>query len=126
MQQLNDKAKAIYYNRMLQAATQLRDPRSGLTILKFFNALDSTDNHYVPSIIIDEYIKLKPDCVRKISAANTARSVLKGFDASNLFASLTATSPLKNADISVSHTDSNPTSFTAASNAGNSSMDTNQ
>lgn len=123
MQQLNDKAKAIYYNRMLQAAAQLRDPRSGLTILKFFNALDSTDNHYVPSIIIDEYIKLKPDCVRKISAANTARSVLKGFDASNLFASL-ATS--NNVDSSITPPGSNSTTSTATSDAGNSAMDMNQ
>ncbi|KAG1067235.1 hypothetical protein G6F42_026539 [Rhizopus arrhizus] len=91
--QLTDKAKVIYYNRMLQAAVQLRDPRLGLTIFKFFNAQDqSSDNHYIPSVIIDEYIKLKPaDSVRKISAANTARSVLKGFDASQLFASLANT-----------------------------------
>ncbi|KAL9537979.1 hypothetical protein MBANPS3_011295 [Mucor bainieri] len=99
-QQLDDKAKAIYYNRMLQAAAQLSEPRVSLTILKFFNALDSNDHHYVPSAIIDEFIKLKPDCIRKISAANTARSVLKGFDASALFASLA------NADPSIFSTDS--------------------
>jgi len=121
-QQLNDKAKAIYYNRMLQAAAQLRDPRSGLTILKYFNTLASTDNHYVPSVIIDEYIKLKPDCVRKISAANTARSVLKGFDASKLFTSLVITN---NVDSSIPPPGSNPTISTAASNAGDSAMDMN-
>ena len=124
-QQLNDKAKAIYYNRMLQAAAQLRDPRSGLTILKYFNALDSSDNHYVPSVIIDEYIKLKPDCVRKISAANTARSVLKGFDASKLFTSLASTT--NNVDSSIPPPDdSNSETSTAASNAGDSAMDMNQ
>ncbi|KAL9537460.1 hypothetical protein PS6_011736 [Mucor atramentarius] len=124
--QLNDKAKAIYYNRMLQAAVQLRDPRLGLTILKFFNAQDqSSYNHYIPSVIIDEYIKLKPDSVRKISAANTAQSVLKGFDASQLFASLADT----NVDTSItvpSGSNSSSSSSTAASNAGNSAMDLNQ
>ncbi|KAK4520600.1 Methionine aminopeptidase 1 [Mucor velutinosus] len=124
-QQLDDKAKAIYYNRMLQATTQLREPRKGLAILKFFNALDSADNHHVPPVIIDEFIKLKPDCVRKISAAaNTARSVLKGFDASNLFVSLTTST--NNADASISQPGSNPPPLTAASNAGSSPMDTNQ
>ncbi|KAG1124659.1 hypothetical protein G6F42_009417 [Rhizopus arrhizus] len=123
--QLNDKAKAIYYNRMLQAAVQLRDPRLGLTILKFFNAQDqSFDNHYIPSVIIDEYIKLKPNSVRKISAANTARSVLKGFDASQLFASLANT----NVDTSITPTSgsNSSSSSTDASNAGNSAMDLNQ
>ncbi|KAK4513355.1 bem46 protein, variant [Mucor velutinosus] len=123
-QQLDDKAKAIYYNRMLQAATQLRESRMGLAILKFFNALDSADNHFIPPVIIDEFIKLKPDCVRKIGAANTARSVLKGFDASNLFASLTTST--NNADASISQPGSNPPPLTAASNAGSSPMDTNQ
>ncbi|KAL9536756.1 hypothetical protein MBANPS3_012392, partial [Mucor bainieri] len=68
------------------------------------------------------FIKLKPDCIRKISAANTARSVLKGFDASALFASLA------NADPSISNSDAATpaTPLTAASNAGNSSMDTRQ
>jgi hypothetical protein len=125
-QQLDDKARAIYYNRMLQAAAQLSESRVGLSILKFFNALDSSDHHYVPSVIIDEFIKLKPDCVRKISAANTARSVLKGFDASALFASLAATSSSVNAESSISNNGSTPTLSTAASNAGTSSMDTNQ
>ncbi|EPB88152.1 hypothetical protein HMPREF1544_05096 [Mucor circinelloides 1006PhL] len=125
--QLNDKAKAIYYNRMLQAAVQLRDPRLGLTILKFFNAQDqSSDNHYIPSVIIDEYIKLKPDSVRKISAANIAQSVFKGFDASQLFVSLANT----NVDTSITPTTSGSNSLsssTDASNAGNSSaMDLNQ
>ncbi|KAL7322790.1 hypothetical protein PS15p_211741 [Mucor circinelloides] len=123
--QLNDKAKAIYYNRMLQAAVQLRDPRLGLTILKFFNAQDqSSDNHYIPSVIIDEYIKLKPDSVRKISAANTARSVLKGFDASQLFASLADTNV--DTSITVPSGSNSSSSSTAASNAGNSAMDLNQ
>ncbi|KAK4513378.1 uncharacterized protein ATC70_005376 [Mucor velutinosus] len=124
-QQLDDKAKAIYYNRMLQAATQLRESRMGLAILKFFNGLDSADNHFIPPVIIDEFFKLKPDCVRKIGAANTARSsVLKGFDASNLFASLTTST--NNADASISQPGSNPPPLTAASNAGSSPMDTNQ
>ncbi|KAL7314654.1 hypothetical protein PS15m_006196 [Mucor circinelloides] len=123
--QLNDKAKAIYYNRMLQAAVQLRDPRLGLTILKFFNAQDqSSYNHYTPSVIIDEYIKLKPDSVRKISAANTARSVLKGFDASQLFASLADTNV--DTSITVPSGSNSSSSSTAASNAGNSAMDLNQ
>ncbi|KAL7329729.1 hypothetical protein PS15p_204779 [Mucor circinelloides] len=113
--QRNDKAKAIYYNRMLQAAVQLRDPRLGLTILKFFNAQDqSSDNHYIPSVIIDEYIKLKPNSVRKISAANTARSVLKGFDASQLFASLADT----NVDTSITvPSGSNSSSSSTAANS---------
>ncbi|OAD02355.1 hypothetical protein MUCCIDRAFT_111726 [Mucor lusitanicus CBS 277.49] len=110
-QQLNDKAKAIYYNRMLQAAVQqLSESRVGLTILKFFNALDNSDHHYVPSVIIDEFIKLKPNCVRKISAANAARFVLKAFDASALFASLAATSSSVNAESSIiSNNGSTPT-----------------
>ncbi|CAO0799571.1 unnamed protein product [Mucor circinelloides] len=126
--QLNDKAKAIYYNRMLQAAVQLRDPRLGLTILKFFNAQDqSSDNHYIPSVIIDEYIKLKPDSVRKISAANIAQSVFKGFDASQLFVPLANT----NVDTSITPTTSGSNSLSsstdASNNAGNSStMDLNQ
>ncbi|EPB87635.1 hypothetical protein HMPREF1544_05518 [Mucor circinelloides 1006PhL] len=124
--QLTDKAKVIYYNRMLQAAVQLRDPRLGLTIFKFFNAQDqSSDNHYIPSVIIDEYIKLKPaDSVRKICAANTARSVLKGFDASQLFASLANT----NVDTSIptpASGSNSSSSSTDASNAGNSAMDLN-
>ena len=110
---------------MLQAAVQLRDPRLGLTILKFFNAQDqSSDNHYIPSVIIDEYIKLKPDSVRKISAANTARSVLKGFDASQLFASLADTNV--DTSITVPSGSNSSSSSTAASNAGNSAMDLNQ
>ncbi|CAO0797183.1 unnamed protein product [Mucor circinelloides] len=124
--QLTDKAKAIYYNRMLQAAVQLRDPRLGLTIFKFFNAQDqSSDNHYIPSVIIDEYIKLKPaDSVRKICAANTARSVLKGFDASQLFASLANTNVDTSIPIPASGSNSSSSS-TDASNAGNSAMDLN-
>ncbi|OAC97621.1 hypothetical protein MUCCIDRAFT_116280 [Mucor lusitanicus CBS 277.49] len=101
--QSDDKAKAIYYNRMHQAAAQLGEPRVGFTIFKFFNALDSTDHHHVG----------------KISAVNTARSVLKGFDASNLFTSL-ATSTY----IADGYNPSTP--LTDASDAGASFMDTNQ
>lgn len=117
--QLNDKAKAIYFNRMLQAAMQLRDPRLGLTILKHFNAKDGNDLHYIPTEIVDQYITLKPDAIRKISTANKAKSVLKGFDASKLFASLA------NVDTNISLDGSNSLS-TAISDANNSSMDLNQ
>ncbi|KAL7330792.1 hypothetical protein PS15p_205688 [Mucor circinelloides] len=106
--QLNDKAKAIYYNRMLKAAVQLRDPRLGLTILKFFNAQDqSSDNHYIFRL-----------------AANTARSVLKGFDASQLFASLADINV--DTSITVPSGSNSSSSSTAASSAGNNAKDLNQ
>jgi len=119
--QLNDKARALYYNRMLQAAVQIREPRLGLTILKYFNSKDSSDSHAIPNVIVDQFIKLKPTAVRKISGANTANSILKGFDASKLFVSLSTIDA--NTTTATITTDSTSTSTANISNAGISPMD---
>lgn len=125
--QLNDKAKAIYYNRMLQAAAQIRDSRLGLTILKYFNSKDNTDCHAIPDVIVEQFLKLKPTAVRKIKSANTANTVLKGFDAANLFASL-ATPPVSSPPVASNSTISEAHNILAVSpgNAGNRPMDTTQ
>ena len=125
--QLNDKARALYYNRMLQAAVQIREPRLGLTILKYFNSKDSSNSHAIPNVIVDQFIKLKPTAVRKISGANTANSILKGFDASKLFVSLSTidanTTTATTTTTTTTTTDSTSTSTANISNAGISPMD---
>jgi hypothetical protein len=79
------KAKALYFNHVLTAATQARDPHFGLVILKHFNSLPSVDHHYVPDVILAEYIKLRPAATRSRAQAFPTASQLRGFDASNLF-----------------------------------------
>ncbi|CAO3618621.1 unnamed protein product [Mucor hiemalis] len=91
-QQREDKAKSIYYNSLLRATIQLRDAKLGLHILNCFNKLDQTDRHYVPEILVQQFLKLKPEAIRPPrNHANSISKILGGFDATTLFDSLEGT-----------------------------------
>lgn len=90
--QLDDKAKALYYNNILEATVQLPDPAFGLHLLKDFNRREITDFHHVPDILINQYIHLRPNAVRKPNASQR-HTRLRGFDAATLFNSLKSVTP---------------------------------
>lgn len=93
-QQREDKAKSIYYNSLLRATVQLRDARLGLHILNSFHKLNSTDRHYVPEIIVQQFLKLKPEATRSPrNNTNAISKILGGFDAATLFDSLEGSQP---------------------------------
>lgn len=87
--QKEDKAKSIYYNNLLRATVQLRNPKLGLSILNYFRNLGIADRHYVPETIVQQFIKLRPQAI-KVPRHNTSKdTALGGFDAASIFESLT-------------------------------------
>lgn len=94
-QQREDKAKSIYYNSLLRATVQLRDAKLGLHMYfkLLFHKLDSKDRHYVPEIIVQQFLKLKPDAVKPPRPAHSPAAMLGGFDATSLFRSLEGITP---------------------------------
>lgn len=93
-EQLEDKAKSLFFNRMLKAAVQLQNPKFGLHILKEFNNRSPSDNHHIPDAIVQQYIHLRPTAVRNRNHVTARASFLGGFDASQLFTSLHDTTSL--------------------------------
>ena len=86
--QKEDKAKSIFYNNLLRSAVQLRDSKLGLSILKFFNTLEISDKHYVPEVIVTQFIKLKPQAIQTPRHTTSKIAALGGFDAATIFESL--------------------------------------
>ncbi|KAL0582371.1 hypothetical protein ABG067_007780, partial [Albugo candida] len=102
--QKEEKAKSLYYNNLLRATVQLRNSKLGLSILKYFSALEQSDNHFVPEVLVTQYLKLRPESVVTHKQRSSKTSILGGFDATSIFASLvsdTANSPHGNADSSL-------------------------